>query len=345
MEHEIIPLGDPVRWEKALLGLAFPYTHTWEYCSVIAHSSGFETMLWTARCAEGRFACPLSVRATDSKYPELVSPYGFGGIVSAPAEVSVAGVREEWRTFWKRRGFVTAFVQQHPGFRLSHEVWGEDMYEHHAVYEIDLKAPVGDLWQCLCSTHRYEIRHLKGRNGVRIVVGAGLLKEALLRLYPETVNRVGASAVYHFAAEALERLAEGPGALLLGIQEGESVEAVALFLYTPEVAEYFLNASTPGGRKYSRLLIWSAIESLKERGIGKLNLGGGVKEGDSLDAFKRRFGGKMVKTQVLKQVLDQEKYDRLLAMRGLTDDSRAGYFPPYWDPKVAAAGRRMDVNL
>jgi hypothetical protein len=158
----------------------------------------------------------------------------------------------------------------------------------------------------------------------------------MLQLYPETIERVGASGVYNFSTATLEQLANAPDTVLVGVEEKSTVHAVVLFLHTPWIAEYFLNATSSQGRKYTRLLVWTAIKALKRSNVAWLNLGGGVKPGDSLDQFKRRFGGKMVRGQVLRQIFDQKKYSSLCSKYSPKNDGtgEAGYFPPYWSDRV-----------
>ena len=163
-----------------------------------------------------------------------------------------------------------------------------------------------------------------------LVTDRGRLEEALLELYPQTVKRVGASSTYHFAPATLEQLAEASGSILLGVEDQSGVQAVTLFLYTPWAADYFLSASSSQGRKYTRLLVWTAIKTLKQHNVSTLNLGGGVKPGDSLDDFKRRFGGLMVRGQALKQIFDPAGYDYLCAKYCSGSHGQIGYFPPYW---------------
>ena len=67
---------------------------------------------------------------------------------------------------------------------------------------------------------------------------------------------------------------------------------------------------------------------LKEQGIKNINLGGGVKEGDFLDDFKRRFGGKAMPIGKLTGVVNRAKYDELCKEFCL--DEGTNYFPPYW---------------
>jgi hypothetical protein len=307
-----------------------PYPHTWEYCAAMAESSGLETFLYAGTADGCRIVCPLSVRRKEPEAPELVSPYGFGGIVTAGGPGSSGMVRDEWNRFLNDNRFVTAYVMQNPCFPLPVDCWGGDVEAHHPVYLMDLTLSTEQLWEAMCKTHRYELRRWEKNPKGNIVTDRGRLKKAIAVLYPETVKRVGASSVYDFAGKTLDALADARGSLLVGVEDETGIPAVAVFLYTSCVAEYFVNASSPEGRKYTRVMVWTALKMLKDLGVQRLNMGGGVKPGDSLDDFKRRFGGRQVCGQVLKKVIRPSRYERLCEKYCRGDYASAGYFPPYW---------------
>jgi hypothetical protein len=119
---------------------------------------------------------------------------------------------------------------------------------------------------------------------------------------------------------------------LIGCEDGAGVAAVALFGHSFGVADYVINVSSVEGRKYSRILIWAAVKALKERGVTLLNLGGGVRPGDALEAFKRRFGGSAADVRVLMQVCDTGKYRQLCSRYCESGNFASHYFPPYWRP-------------
>jgi hypothetical protein len=315
---------------EAIEDVSHPYAHKWEYCAAMADSSGLETYLYVGKDQEKKILCPVNIRMKEEGYPEIVSPYGFGGIVSTFSAKDFDNFYTEWTGFWRDKGFVTAFIMQHPSFKVPETMWSNDLQEYRNLYLIDLSSPLEEIWREMGKTHRYEVRRWRRESDICLVTDKTRLKETILELYPQTVKRVGASKVYHFVPETLIRLAETPGSLLLGVEENNRVEAVAQFLYTFWSADYFLNASSLEGRKYTRLLVWTAIERLKEYGVACLNLGGGVKQGDSLDKFKRRFGGQMVRGQVIKQIFNQAKYEYLLNKYDYPIDANTSYFPLYW---------------
>lgn len=335
LRHEAVPLAEKSRWCEALEGVPHPPALRWDYCAAMARSSGLDTLLYRCEGEGQRTLCSLSVRRKEKDCADLVSPYGFGGIVTnANAEVQ-RRISDGWRRFFRERGFVTSYVMQNPSFPLDRNAWGRDLGEGQTVYVINLTVDLEQLWQRMCKTHRYEIRRWQNRPDGNLASNRDELEQALKRLYPETVERVGAGGVYRFPYETIEQLARADGSLATGVARGGEIEAVALFVSTRWSADYFLNASTEYGRRYSRVLVWSAIGALKAMGVRVLNLGGGVRPGDSLDDFKRRFGGSPVRNQVLKSVLDKSRFDYLSRKFQDPRNGETGYFPSYWSPAIA----------
>jgi hypothetical protein len=255
---------------------------------------------------------------------EVFSPYGIGGFVGSPPKDFFS----QWNNWMASQGFVTAYLLQHPAFPFleSQGCW----QRARPLFLMDLEEPLEALSDKLHTTHRYEIRKMQQEAGLEVLVGnAPDLKEAFLALYPEAMRRVGASGTYHFNEKTLRALMDMPGSLLTGVRKDGDVCAAALFLSTPACAEYFLSAASPGGRKYSRLLVWKAVEILQRQKVSKLHLGGGIKAGDELEHFKRRFGGKELIGLCLKDVFRKAEYEKLCGARGVKP-SAEGFFPPYW---------------
>lgn len=335
MGHRIISLCERDVWERELSDMNYLPAHTWAYCSAMSGASGMETALYVEATAERKVICPFSVRSKEEGYRDLVSPYGFGGLLSTDMEDGSPAALGGWKEFWRANGAVTAYIMQHPLSRLaSTQGEGGEITEMLRLFQIDLTRPIEELWQAMHSAHRYQVRRDEASGTVDIVCNTEELKQALCALYPQTLDRLQVSKVYYFGQAALELLADMQGALIVGARERDSVQAVSLFLSTPHGADYFLNAATEDGRKYSRSLLWTAIRELKNRSVPSLNLGGGVHPGDSLEAFKRRFGGSPVSGQVFRQVFDPGKYAYL--MRYCEDADPQGYFPPYWKERQTA---------
>ncbi|MCA1985953.1 MAG: GNAT family N-acetyltransferase [Desulfovibrio sp.] len=272
----------------------------------------------------------------DPAAPEDVySPYGFGGFFSTFAPGQAPALQRQWVDFFQRQGICTAYIMQHPAAEFAQGLWGEEtVLSPLCVYVTDLSLEEDALWSSLDKIHRYEIRRLARETKVQSASDTPAVLDALLKHYPNTMQAVGAAAVYHFSAETLRRFASLPGALLLGAEVQGQVEAVALFLRSGangqgSWGEYFLSASSPAGRHATRLLIWEGILRLRTDGARWLNLGGGAAVNDGLDAFQRRFGGQAVFPHVLKQILIPEQY-AAVCQKYHVDPDPSGYFPPYW---------------
>ena len=331
MKHKLISLAERGEWQTALEDTLHTPVHTWEYCRAMTETSKLDSFLFVAETSGGKVVCPVNVRQKCCGYPELVSPYGFGGFgATSMATIGSKGFVDCWDFFCHENGFITAYIMQHPAIPLSESIWGPNLHNHHALYLLDLRRSEEMLLRCMAKTHRYEIRRLLKTKENALVVERSCLRAGLVHLYPETIDRVNASSTYSFCKDTLESLAEMPGTVMFGVEEGGEIVAVTVFICTSVFGDYFLNASTHSGRKYTRLLVWSTILELKRRGVTWLNLGGGVQQADSLENFKRRFGGRKVLGQVLKQVLDREKYAYLMGKYGAVGHSEREYFPPYW---------------
>lgn len=338
MDHFLIPTDDENNWKRAVKGIRHPFTHQWEYGRAMERSSGLKTFLYVGKDGSRSAICLLSVREKEGGVRELVSPYGFGGIVSDFTPEKLEALRSEWVGFCGNAGFVTAYIMQHPLFPLDTVSWQGLIEDYHVLYLLDLRHRVEDLWARMGNTHRYEIRRLEGNHAAKVVTDKTRLTTALKTLYPETMGRVRASSVYFSLESSLDQLTKTAGALLIGVETADGVQNVSLFLHTSCVAEYFLSASSAEGRKYSRQVLWSAVILLKDLGVEWMNMGGGVKPGDTLDQFKRRFGGVAVNGQVVKVVFNQERYNSLCNKYCVGYEGRTSFFPPYWAPPLSILG-------
>lgn len=328
MTERWIALSETRQWQQALAGLPHAAAHTHAYCLALSRSSRLETRLLASEDSSGRVACPLSVRAIEPDLPELVSPYGFGGFVGTG---DVPALVRKCNAFCRGEGFVTGYIQQHPV--VGPEFDSVDAHRHASVFALDLTAGTEQLLANMDQSHRYELRRAL-RDGPALETDPVELKAALRTIYPPMVDAKGAASVYRFCDKTLDAFAGCDGSFIVGAARSGKVVAVALFLATPWVAEYFIQAFLPEGRADTRRLIWAAVEHYKARGIPVLHLGGGIRARDSLESFKRRFGGRRVDSMVLKQIYDRERFEAL-SRRHATPATTEGFFPAYW--KDAAA--------
>jgi hypothetical protein len=328
MVQEVVQVHDVGRWEAALEGFEHAVGHTSSYCKIMARSSGLETFIYCVESPPYKLVCPLSLRRREPQISDLVTPYGFGGVLSSFPSDALGELNKKWQTFCSELNVVTAYIAQHPCFNIGTVPWKEDPESHHRCFLLDLHQPLECLWQSLSKTHRYEIT--KNATSANFIIDdKPRLIKALQSLYPLTLERTRASAVYHFDASVLMDLCNLPNTFLIGAEKSGNIEAVSLFLQSKTCGEYFINAALPSGRMFSRNLIWEALRYSHQHGVKWFNMGGGLRPGDSLEQFKRGFGGSALPVMSIRHVANSNEYERLCIKYCGTLDNRE-FFPAYW---------------
>jgi hypothetical protein len=133
-------------------------------------------------------------------------------------------------------------------------------------------------------------RELKDFNKHVFVLDRDTLIDFFLETYPEFLRRVQAPPASYFTMETL---------------------------------------TTPEGRRHATALLWWGVNHLKAKRVPLLNLGGGVRENDTIARSKERFGPIKLPFRPLKQIYDRRIYEELCQQRGVDPDDRTGYFPAY----------------
>lgn len=317
----IAALSDRAAWDAIAATTGVP-SHQWSYAAALAQG-GLAPCIAEARAEGGRVVIPFFER-------------GWHGSTDVCTLLSVSGATAEglagpalalWQAQARARGWVAGYLQFAPGSGLAGV---EGLRDGNEVLRLD---PVVQGRAHEASGNIRAKLHEAQRMGAELVTDPPRLAEALVTLYPAAMARLGAAATHALGDATLRALAAAPGTLLLGAAVQGRIEAVALFPATATQAEYFLSAATEAGRVLSALLIREAIARLADRGVRMLNLGGGVRPGDGIHSFKRRFGGEPARLQALCQVYDPAAFAALCARFPAPAGSR--WFPPY---RVGAAG-------
>lgn len=287
MDYKKLNLGSRDQWQESLQGIETTPFHSWKYCRTVSNSTGLKIHLHVFEDDKKKCLIPLSTREKMG-VSDFVTPYGFSGFAGHKKMLSSDYFKEAFLNCCAENGYISAYIMQSPHSPLSKKVWGEQIYEDHRLYIIDLSRDRTRLWKALGKGHQYDLKKIGNDQNSRLVESLDRLIPALKSLYPETLERVGASAVYQFDNTALQSFSGMERSLLLGWEDESGIQAVSLFLVSNSgyVGEYFLNASTIKGRMYSKSLLWEAFYILGKRGVRFLNIGGGAAPGDFLDDFK-----------------------------------------------------------
>ena len=283
---------------------------------------------------------------------DVTSVYGYPGPVSLNGDAShsflseaISAVQELWRV----QKAVSAFTRtnpllQQPGLTGSSGV----LLPAGQTISLDLRMPLEQSSAQFRRGHRYEIR--RGHK-------AGLLfchdeqwrflKDFVL-LYTETMRRRRAESRYFFKDSYFARLRETSGSAtchLLATLYKQDLAAAAIFTECCGIVQYHLSVMREEYRRLApvKVLLDSARAWAKARGNVVLHLGGGhAGAEDSLFLFKAGFSKRRHPFFVWRTVLDQRKYDQLVAARaqycawrGLVSESPS-FFPSYRQPLVTA---------
>jgi serine/alanine adding enzyme len=269
---------------------------------------------------------PFLVRPLPDGRCDLTTAYGFGGPWGAG----------EWRTAFRaacaERGVVSEFVRFHP-VRGNQDQAGEDVRLTHVqdMVVLDVAADDEELVRRMVPQARNKLRKAI-RSGLTPAPSRDL--ERFWSMYSDAMRALDADPSYHFGLEYFETL-DALGDSLLMLDAGP---AAALFLRGAGAMHYFLAASTDEGRRTAaaNLVIYEAMRVARDGGLAVLNLGGGLRDGDALHAFKCSFGPGRRPYYVGAAVHDADAYERLSRAAGAAADEP--FFPAYRRPAAAGAG-------
>ena len=268
---------------------------------------------------------------------DLITPYGYGGPVTAGARPPVAGFSEAYGEWCRARGAVSTFALFHPLYANQELGFGFEVQPLAGTIAWDL-ASGRDLMAGMHRHHRRMVRRaLNGGAEVRTTVcapgdAAGLA--SFRELYEATMRRAGADPFYLFGDAYWAALAGGVPMVLVEVSRGDEPLASVLGLTGAPWLHYHLGASSETGRGLgaSHLAIYSLATWGQEHGYARLHLGGGVGgQRDSLFLYKERFapGGELA-AAIGKAVHDPQRYRSLT---GQTEISYEGFFPAYRAPR------------
>lgn len=230
-----------------------------------------------------------------------------------------------WHEFAASRGWIAGYIQLAVTADEFTPPEDDVIAVTNDVFVLDLTAP--DPLAGASEIVGRKVRRAQ-RAGVKPVADRPRLATAMQELYPAAMRRVGASAAYDFAPGTLERWILDPSTVVVGAELGGSVEALSIFLVAGEHSEYHLNACTEEARDMTAWLIREAINVLRARGVGSLNLGGGIRRRDGVYQFKERFHGAIHPLRSVRQIYDPAAYETLCRESGVGSE-RSGWFPAY----------------
>lgn len=331
MKQTLIPLNKREEWTAALQGVEHAFGHTWESCYAMHLTTHQPTHLYIFEQDDARVVCPVAERKIDG-HTDVVTPYGFSGFAG---NKEVDNFQLHWKQFARKAGYVCGYIGLNPLFEKKSLLENEEAGGYNTLFVLDLSLPIEVLFSNLSSNRKRQVRSMQKMQD-RFSTDKPVLQNFFVENFNQFFAEKNASSVYAFSNETLSFLTSLENVVLVGVEQEGQIVAVSVFAYTPFVAEYLFNISLPEGKQYTVPLIWWAVNHFQSIQIPKLNLGGGVYQGDSLTEFKTRFGAQQYALKNLKQIYDPEAFSQLCQKYQVLPSTN-GYFPPYRKAGVVAA--------
>lgn len=324
MRQYLIPLESKTEWEEALKGIRHSFAHTWENCHSMFLTTSFRTFLYCYENNGVKIICPYSEREYNG-FTDIVTPYGFSGFAG---NKDCPEFKESWREFVKSKNYVCGYISQNPLLQNSSYYSTEEIHSPTNLFFIDLKLSLTELFENLDSNRKRIIKNFRSSES-EFIYDRDILKEFFISNYNSFLKRINASEANYFSTETLEYICSLGNVFMAGAGENNKVTAVYIFSYTEYAGDCFFNVALDEGRKFSPLLLWCGMKFFKSRKIPVMNLGGGIKEDDSVALSKERFGAYKLPCINLKQIYDKKVYDQLCSEKGVDANDMSGYFPAY----------------
>jgi len=338
-------------WRTVLAATAHDVYHLPEYARLAEWTDGGEAGAFVYRDGAATVLWPVVVRALPAGLTrrealrDATGVYGYGSPASSPtatAEDLTAALTHIGEAA-RQMGIVSIFSRLHPllSFEPARLPAGCAIAFEGVTAGIDLWRDEAALWSALRHNHRRNVRRLQ-REGFQTVWNVWRRLPDFVRLYRDTMERVGASGYYRFPEGYFHQLARELGShTRFGLVVDPQGAAVAggLFFVRRGIVQYHLGATARSHLKVSpaKLLFWDAARRAAATGDRVLHLGGGNgREADSLLRFKKGFATDEYTFRTLRFVTSPPAYRALCERSGIVADRSAtplpntdGFFPDY----------------
>lgn len=313
---EVLGLADRDAWEAAVAdGLP---SQSWNYAYALS-ASGIDPRLAIVRAGGSSMRVPFHER----RFDDAVDVATYMATAGVTIDGDPAPVLAAWREHARAQGWVAGYLQlcTDVGFPGDPPTSLVELNEWFVLALGGLRVP-----QDFSTIVGRKMRRAE-TDGFRTIDDRSALADAVVSLFPQAMDRLGARGHYRFGEQTLRRWCGEADSVLVGVGRDGLPDAVSLFTVHGSEAEYHLNASSESGRPAAALLLCRGIAELQARGVRRLHLGGGVRRGDGLHQFKQRFRGEPRPLRALREIYDPVAYAALCDKTGVS--AGEGWFPAY----------------
>lgn len=331
-------------WESLLAEAPHDFYHLQGFAQIEAELLGGEALGWYTEEGGNRHLIPLVNRPIGSHYlHDLVSPYGYPGIVSKDKiSTDEAGVLlNRFHLEAKKEGYISSFIRLNPisnawDFNELGEIGALPFKQvfHGKTVSVDLKPSIKSIRHNFSENHKRNLKTLK-HLGYHLDFNNWDYLDAFIEIYRQTMARKSAYPYYFFPSGYFEKLKKMLAGRLVfvTITDGDGLlVSGGLFTHFGKIMQYHLGATLTEAMEHSpsKLMMDASIVYGKNHGVEMLHVGGGfsANTSDGLFRFKKGFGSQLHPFSTLRFVHQSDIYEKLVLdrQRKAEDDS---FFPQY----------------
>lgn len=334
---------DDGRWEALLKVAVHDLYHLPVFTKIEAVLLQGEACAWYCERNDTKVLIPLVKRRIgESGFFDLVSPYGYPGVLSDGKldEEQAVFFLELFHKEASEAGYVSSFVRLNPFFndwKLNDKGFSIPFlrqWYHGGTVSVELERPLDAIKCTYTLNHRRNLKRLKEK-GYSVKVNNWPDFKAFMTSYYETMERKEAHPYYFFPSWYFDQLKERLADHLVFIAVYDAAGgfcAGGLFTRFFDVMQFHLGATNDDCLYHSpsKLMMDEAINYAYSLNLKYLHLGGGLggSVSDGLFRFKKGFGQQYHAYSTLRFVHNKKLYHQLKNTKG----SRLQYIEPSFFP-------------
>lgn len=311
-------IRDKESWDSCTSHYNHDFYHTWNFHSLSRNNGEGDPILFYLEQNGETIAFPLLERSIiETEYKDLTSVYGYPGpLFSTTNTVLQNTLLNSLLTKISDRDYISIFSRLHPiinGSSLKASINLGDV-----VY-FDLTQSIETIYASMRKVHRRDVRKLKQSDLVlkKHDYITDVEISEFKHIYDTTMGQLQAHDYYYFNKEYYNKLINSDqySVSLYTVYSDNKAISSAMMVSTGPFGQYHLSGTLPDFYKENstKLILATTMEDMHQAGIKYFILGGGVgAERDSLFDFKYGFGRNTAPFNVMKQVLNQSKYNELV---------------------------------
>lgn len=259
------------------------------------------------------------IEILDGEYYDFESVYGYSGpLTNDVSDDFLRAATKNFQAACRTNKIVCGFTRFHPLLENHRWLKSDDsslkvIHDRKTVF-IPLTGSTERIWKNINEHHQRAIKKCE-KAELRFEVDENLIHlDEFIKLYDDTMKRVGAKEFYFFEKDYHLKIKEtlGKNVVLGLVFLQKRVVAAAMFFVYGTFGNYHLGGSAADAQKHSpnNFLFHQMALYMKEKGIKALHLGGGTDNApdNSLYLFKRRFSNEQCDFYLGKFLFDKEVY-------------------------------------